>query len=91
MPRNLFLPDPRRHYDGREINNFRRPLDRDPAIKRFCELGALIHRGLNEGELAFYHGEIELTPTIQRYHAEREQLGARLRHRYGANRPEGRE
>jgi len=37
IQRILFLPDPTREYDGRQVNNVRRPLRNDPAIKRFIK------------------------------------------------------
>jgi hypothetical protein len=88
MPRILFLPDPVRTYKGRQVNNIRKPLDRDPTIKRFCELYTLIYRELNKGELADYHGHVVASSLVQRYRAEKEQVGMLLVQRYGAYTPE---
>jgi hypothetical protein len=88
MPRILFLPDPRRTYAGRQVNNVRKPLDRDPAIKRFCELCTQMHEEQNRDELADYHGPITFTETMKRIDGERQYLGALLQHRYGKNTPE---
>jgi len=88
MPRILFLPDPVRTYKGRQVNNIRKPLDRDPAIKRFCELYTLIYRELNKGELAYYHGPMVASPLVQRYKAEKEEIGILLTQRYGIYTPE---
>jgi hypothetical protein len=88
MPRILFLSDPVRRYQGRQVDNIRKPLDRDPAIKRFCQLSAKYHRAINEGEFADYHGPIMLSEEATREEIEREQLQMLLVRRYGANSPE---
>ena len=89
MPRILFLPDSSRVYRGRQVNNIRKPLGRNPGIKRFCELCTLIYQEMNKGELADYHGPIVATPLIQRYMAEKAQIGMMLERRYGVYSPEG--
>jgi hypothetical protein len=88
MPRILFLPDPRRSYKGRQVDNIRKPLNHDPAIKRFCELATLMHDEQNRGDLADYHGPIMFTERMQRIDTERQQLGLLLQRRYGINAPE---
>jgi hypothetical protein len=88
VPRILFLPDPVRHYQGRQMDNIFKSLDRDPAIKRFCELSAKDHRAVNEGELADYHGPVMLSEQATRDEIERYQLLMLLVRRYGANCPE---
>jgi hypothetical protein len=86
VPRILFLPDPNRKYRGRQIDNFRKPLDHDPAIKRF--LASRIHQAFNEGELADYHGPVELSEEAIRDEIEQQELQRILVRRYGANTPE---
>jgi hypothetical protein len=88
IPRILFLPDPSRRYSGRQVNNRRKPLCHDPDVKRFIELSDLYHQALNEGDLADYYGEIELSERASLNEIEREQVQQRLIRRYGANRPE---
>jgi len=88
VSRILFLPDPHRSYRGRQVDNIRKPLDRDPAIKRFCELSSRFHRALNEGELADYYGPITLSEEASRDEIERANLQLLLVRRYGANSPE---
>ncbi len=85
IPRILFLPDIRRVYNGRQVDNIRKPLAHDPAIKRFCELATLMYREQNRGDLAEYHGPIVFTECMQRIDRERQQLGLLLRRRYGTN------
>jgi hypothetical protein len=89
IPRILFLPDSSRSYKGRQVDNIRKPLDHDPAIQRFCELSSRLHRALNEGELADYFGEVELSEEATRDELERQRLQVLLNRRYGSNTPEG--
>jgi hypothetical protein len=88
MPRIVFVIDPVRSYTGRQVNNIRRPLDRDPAIKRFCDLSTRLHNALNEGDLAYFHGEVELSEAATRDELERRELQKRIQQKYGANSPE---
>ena len=88
MPRILFLPDPTKSYKGRQVDNIRKPMGNDPAIKRFCELSTLIYRELNKGELADYHGPIVLSPILQQYMTEKDNVQFRLMNRYGVTLPE---
>jgi len=57
----LFLPDPERKYDGRQVNNVRRPLRDDPRIKSFFELCDSEFELLNRGQRAYEIGAIHLT------------------------------
>jgi hypothetical protein len=88
MPRILFLPDSARAYRGRQVNNIRKPLGKNPGIKRFCQLCDLIYQELNKGELADYHGPVVATPLVQRYMAEKQQIGMMLQRRFGIYAPE---
>ena len=87
MPRILFLPDSTRHYEGRQVDNIRQPTA-DPDAMRLCEIFTLIHHEFNKGELADYHGEVAITPALERLTKERDQLGLRLSFRYGIYLPE---
>lgn len=88
MPRILFLPDARRIYRGRQVDNIRKPLNHDPAVRRFCELAAQMHKEQNRGALADYYGPIVFTERMQSIDAERQHLGLLLQRRYGVNTPE---
>jgi len=60
VDRILFLPDPARVYEGRQVNNVRRALRADPAIQEFfraCDAGFEL---MNRGERAEQHGRIVL-------------------------------
>ncbi len=90
IPRILFCPDNHRQYRGCQINNIRKPLQNRREIKRFCELATLIHKELNKGDLAFYHGTIELSDQCRRYRAEQAELQLWLWRKYGRTEPEPR-
>lgn len=56
----LFLPDPNRQYEGRQVNNIRRPLRDDPVVVEFIRASDAEFRLLNRGDRAAQHGEIRL-------------------------------
>ena len=60
IDRILFLPDPERKYDGRQVNNVRRPLRDDPKILSYFEECDREFELLNRGERAYQHGAIQL-------------------------------
>jgi len=60
IDRILFLPDPERKYDGRQVNNVRRPLRDDPKILSYFEQCDREFELLNRGERAYQHGAMEL-------------------------------
>lgn len=84
IPRLLFLPSVRRRYEGRQVNNVREPLDRDPAIKRMIELYGLLFAELNRGELQYQHGEVAVRPEAARYQREIAAIQFLLHDRYGS-------
>lgn len=61
IERILFLPDPARRYESRQISNVRRPLSSDPNVAAFIAACDAEFELLNRGERAFQHGEIRLT------------------------------
>ena len=66
----LFLPDPKLQYEGRQIDNIRKPLVNDRDLVRFLYLHHRRFEILNEGNLADQHGLIAL-PKKQRREYER--------------------
>jgi len=58
--RSLFVPDPARIYDGRQINNVRKPLTDRPELREFMAAADAEFEVLNRGERATKHGEIRL-------------------------------
>jgi hypothetical protein len=60
VQRILFLRDPHRRYNGVQVNNFRRALTHNKDVKELIRIFDTAHRLWNEGELAEYHGELDL-------------------------------
>ena len=56
----MFLPDPKVVYSGRQIDNIRIPLNKDPRVKEFITLCEERYKIMNEGELADKHGPITI-------------------------------
>lgn len=63
--RILFLPDPNRLYEGRQIDNVRVALRDDPVIQAFIESAEQYFEATNRGELADYHGELVQTQEMK--------------------------
>ena len=80
--RILFLPDPHRKYEGRQVDNIRNPLTGDKRIRRFCQLAHELFLAQNEGDLA-YKREVLVTPRIQEIQDEMAQLYLALTRKYG--------
>lgn len=58
--RILFLEDPSRRYEGRQINNVRRAASQDPSVVEYLTTLDAQFELLNRGERAHHHGEIHL-------------------------------
>ncbi len=58
----LFLPDQTLVYEGKQINNIRKPLNKDTNVTAFIEVNDDIFAMMNKGERASQHGAIVLTP-----------------------------
>jgi hypothetical protein len=69
----LFLPDPRRKYEGCQVNNIRKALTGDKRIRRYIQVADELFFATNEGDLA-YKNEFVLTPRIMKIRNEMEQL-----------------
>lgn len=68
--RIFFLPDPTLRYEGRQINNVRKPLIQDSFVQEYLDTFTDEFNLLNRGERAFQHGEISLTDDeAMEYHA----------------------
>jgi len=61
----VFLPDPKLEYEGRQIPNQRVPLKEDTLIEELIEAFDAHFEVMNRGELADYHGLVNLTPEMQ--------------------------
>jgi hypothetical protein len=62
--RVLFLPDPSRTHDGRQVDNIRRALRDDPRIHQLIELSARIFDVMNAGGRARQTGEV-FVPAVE--------------------------
>ena len=82
----LFLPDPQTKYDGRQIDNVRKPLVKDNDLTRFLFTFRRQFEILNKGDLSFQHGPISLPPKalkeLQSLQKEGARLERRLQNRY---------
>jgi len=58
----LFLPDPTRPYQGRQVDNVREALANDVDVYRFLYLAKRMFEITNQGDLANQHGLIRLPP-----------------------------
>lgn len=79
----LFLPDPMKRYEGRQVNNVRKALSRNKDIDRFIALADELYLEMNRGDLADFHGRITVTPAIHRIMREKSYLQAKLAEKYG--------
>lgn len=86
FPSIAFLPDPKRQYVGRQVDNIRQPLVRDNDLVRFLYLCRRRFEILNQGDLADQHGAIALTKKAMREFSNLEkemaQMHRRLDRRY---------
>jgi hypothetical protein len=78
----LFLADPHRRFEGRQINNLRVPLQEDPLIQRFIENADQYFEVTNRGELADQLGYITETPEMKRLWREKAHLEMELLQKY---------
>ena len=56
----LFLPGSGTVYLGRQIDNIRIPLNKDPRVKEYIRLYEELFKIMNEGELANEHGPVSI-------------------------------
>jgi len=70
----LFLPDPVRKYESRQIDNVRVPLQDEILIKQFIENAKKYFEATNRDELANYHGYIVANSEIQKLAEERKEI-----------------
>lgn len=70
----LFLPDDLRIYEGHQIDNIRTPFQDDPLIKEFIDNAHKIFLEMNRGELASFHGYIEVSPEVKKIMIRQKEL-----------------
>jgi len=79
----LFLPDPKRTYEGFQIDNIRMALRPDSEIQRFIELAELMHDELNKGDLKYQHGAVAASPLYVQAMQEKAGLEMLIMKKYG--------
>jgi hypothetical protein len=57
----MFVPDPKRVYTGKQTDNVRIPLNKDPRVKEFIQLHERKFRIMNEGDPAKQHGLVNIS------------------------------
>ena len=70
FPTITFVADPTRSYEGRQVDNVRKPLTQDPGVRQYIDLMKRRFEILNTGALADQHGEIELPPQLHKAYDE---------------------
>ena len=83
IPRILFLPDPKRQYVGRQVENVLHALRSDPAIECFIDREHLIYNERNKEELAEKHGEIPVSQELLSNQMKQARLYGYLQQRFG--------
>lgn len=64
----LFLPDPNRQYEGRQVNNIRRALQDGPEVLEFFAACNAEFEFMNRGARSDQHGQVVLTgPDAREY------------------------
>lgn len=76
--RIYFLPDPGRSYQGRQVNNLRRPISQNPLLRRYLWTFDERFFILNRGERQHQHGVIEVSVAEADRIAELEREGHEL-------------
>lgn len=72
--RVLFLADPRRSHEGKQVNNIRRALKPDPVLNAYLATFDAEFELTNRGERANQHGAIKLLgKEAEEYHAIQQQ------------------
>jgi hypothetical protein len=80
-PSILFLTDPSRKYEGRQVDNIRKPLIRDNDLIRYLFTFRRQFEILNEGDLAYQHGSVDLGSKAIKELQSLQKEGARLERR----------
>ncbi len=78
-----FLPDLKAKYDGRQVNNRRRPLTDSLLVRRFIDACNQLHLELNKGDLADYYGAVELSDKGTKIYNNVNNLRQKIMEKYG--------
>jgi hypothetical protein len=80
----LFLPDPHRRYEGRQVDNIRQPISNDFIVKQFIAFAEERYRETNKGDLANQHGRVVVSARVGEIDYEMKKLGFILTQKFGA-------
>jgi hypothetical protein len=80
--RIAFLPDPNLVYEGRQIDNIRRPLTDEPLIAALIQAAEDWYEATNRGDLADFHGQLTMTPELQAIMKRRLSIKAQISAKY---------
>ena len=80
----LFLPDPKRAYEGFQINNIRKQIKKSSLISKFIRNAEDLHIEMNKGDLKHFTGEItDPSPQLLRLFREKRQIEELMAPKYG--------
>lgn len=84
-PRILFLCDPNRRYNGRQVDNTRKALTKNKDVKYLLSLFQKKYRLWNEGNLADFHGDISdrITTEMVKLENEIKRFERKITKKYG--------
>ena len=80
----LFLPDPTRHYEGRQVDNIRKPISQHPLINQYIALAERYYRETNKGDLANQHGYIIVPDKVRKIEEKMQKIGLALIEKFGS-------
>ncbi|MCX4027951.1 hypothetical protein H0A36_19610 [Endozoicomonas sp. SM1973] len=80
----IFVHDSSKVYQGRQVNNIRKPIAKGLTTKKYIETADEIYAEMNKGDLANYHGELEATPKLMRLHQKMADLQRKLMKKHGS-------
>ena len=78
-----FLPDPKSEYRGRQVDNIRKPLVKSLLVRKYIAAVQALIVEMNKGDLADYHGPVELTPKLEKLRNKMLHLEKRVVDKYG--------
>jgi len=82
----LFLPDKKRIYQGRQVNNVMKPLRDDRIIREYIEVNGKIFDARNRGKLTDQR-KVVVTDEIRRLSLQGEELMKKMMQLIGPNSP----
>jgi hypothetical protein len=78
-----FLLDPKKHYEGHQVDNVRKPLINSLLVRRFIEVNNEIFNALNKGA-AKYQMKVARSPELDKMYLHQKNLYLKLLEKFGA-------